>query len=163
MKNGGGLTRILPLPHWQISCNKFDKMRQIFDLFWIKFLPSHTVWDRMVIKRWNAAEKNRRANIYAFYEAVDTLRILFFRYLGQNRFSFLKMPWGPDLGQVDWEIVWKMKMTAMARFMYNLWSNMYPNWLTLKGINNKRFFWTGPPCPHIKKTSNLSYERFKDI
>ena len=44
-RGGGGLTRIMPLPHWPIGCNESSKMRHIFGLFSTQFSPSHTLWD----------------------------------------------------------------------------------------------------------------------
>ena len=41
-----------------------------------------------------------------------------------------------------------IETNAMVRFIYNLWSDMYPNRITLRDISEKLIFWTGP---HIKK------------
>ena len=54
------------------------------------------------------------------------------------------------------------KMTAMPRFIDNLQSNVYPNWLTLRDISKKPIFWINPPGPRLK-TSNLSKKWFKDL
>ena len=106
----------------------------------------------MVIKRWNIAENNRRVNIHTYYEATDTFRDLFFKIWANNRFSFLKMQGGPRrIGKIfilrSDRLENSVKMTAMARFIYNLWSNMYPNWLTLRDISKKPIFWLAPLAP----------------
>ena len=49
-----------------------------------------------------------------------------------------------------------MKITAMARFIYNLYSNMYPN--CLRDMSKNQFFWTGPLR---KKMYSLRQEQFK--
>ena len=52
-----------------------------------------------------------------------------------------------------------VRMTSMERFIYNLWSNMYPNWPTLRDVNKKTDFWDRPFGPRTNKTSYLSYQR----
>ena len=65
-------------------------MRQIFDLFWTQFLPSHTLlWDG------HKEVKYSGKNIHTYYQATDTFRGLFFKIVAKNRFSFLKMHGGP--------------------------------------------------------------------
>ena len=90
-----------------ICCNKCSKMWQIFDLFWAPLSPSHTLWDG------HKEVKYCRVNIQTYYEAMDTLRGLFFKIWAKNRFSALKMQGrgGHDklgkflcLGQIDLKI-----------------------------------------------------------
>ena len=112
----------------------------------------------MVIKRWNIAENNRRFDIQTYYEATDTFNDSFFKIWAKNRFSFLKMQGGPRwIGEIfilrSARLENSVKMTATARFIYNLWSNMYPNWLTLRDIRKKTNFSIGPPWPPNKENA----------
>ena len=110
----------------------------------------------MVIKRWNIAESNHRVDIHTYYEATDTFRGLFFKIWAKSIFSFLKMQVRQILILTSDKLENSMRMTAMARFIFNLWSIMNPNWLTLRDTSKKQIFWTRPSGPRIKKTSNLS-------
>ena len=136
----GGSSTLCRRPTGQFAAVSAVKCGKFSTYFRHNFFPvTHC---RMVIKRWNIAENNRRVNIHTYYEATDTFRDLFFKIWANNRFSFLKMQGGPRrIGKIfilrSDRLENSVKMTAMARFIYNLWSNMYPNWLTLRDISKK--------------------------
>ena len=76
-------------------------------------------------------------------------------------FRFSKCKGGPQrIGQIFMlrsdRLENSVRMTAMARFVYNLRSNMYPNRLSLRDMSKKTDFFTGPPGPNVRKKSNLS-------
>ena len=123
-------------------------MRPIFGLFWTQFSPSHTLWDGH--KEMKHGGKQRQiVNMNTHYEAINIFIGLCFEIWANDRFPFLKMQGGPRrIGQIfilrSDGLENGVKMTAMARFTYNLWSNMYPNWLTLRDISKKPIFWLTP-------------------
>ena len=71
-------------------------MRQILDLFWTQFLPSHTHYG-MVMNRWNIAENIRTINFHPHSQN-----------LGQKQIFNSQIQGGPEelgkfsyLGQID--------------------------------------------------------------
>ena len=145
-KLGSSGTRILPLLHWPFCCNECSKFLAYFGH---NFRP--VTHYGMVIKRWNIAENNRRVNSHTCYEATDTFRGLFFKIWANNWFLFLRMQGGQIFILKSARLENGIKMTAMARLVYDSRSNMYPNWLILRDISNvlikKTIFGLAPLAP----------------
>ena len=108
---------ILPLPHWPICCNESGK-------FLIQFLPSHTLWDGHKELKYSGKQPQSQCSCI-YYEATDTLGGLLFKIWSNNRFFFLKIEGG--LRRIRQIFILRsdrlensIKMTVMARFIYNL-------------------------------------------
>ena len=90
---GGGLTRIMPLPHWPIGCNESSKMRHIFGLFSTQFSPSHTLWDGRKEMKYSGKQPQSQYS-YMYYQQI--LSEAYFSRFGQIAdFRFSKCKGGP--------------------------------------------------------------------